>query len=266
MRSSDVLTRPDTTRAGPDERIVRRDLLRDAVFERLLTRILRLDYRRGQRLRLDGIATDMGVSRTPVREALVPLESLRLVSVQRYVGVVIAPWGVEDMVERLRIVQYMLGAPVSVPAARARQIACGPGAPLAYGDDHELDRVHDDGDESVERIGLLGPWEPGHIGRSASQAGVFAALSEWVLRQQGHPVSADWLAAQRPVLDRFYSKDVAPVHGIDVAAGSAERAELLTEAQAAAMVHDLRRATIALDAYADRTAEIGERFTHRRRS
>lgn len=266
MRSPAMVTRSSTEHppAPPnspdaDERIVRRDLLRDAVFERLLTRILRLDYRRGQRLRLDGIALDMGVSRTPVREALVPLEALRLVIVQRYVGVVIAQWGVENMVERLRIVQSMLDAPVVDPAFTAPQDdlvgACPPGP----------DRSDQDWGELSSRDRLLGPWNPAALAGSTSQAGVFAVISEWVLRQQGHPVSADWLAAQRPVLDRFYSTEVAPAHGIDTAVGSAERAELLLEAQAGASANDLRRAAIALDAFADRMADAGERFRHRRR-
>ena len=65
-------------RGGDDPNGIRRSLLRDAVFARLLDNVLRGVYRRGQRIRLDDIADDMGVSRTPVREALVPLETLRL--------------------------------------------------------------------------------------------------------------------------------------------------------------------------------------------
>ncbi|KQO60330.1 GntR family transcriptional regulator [Curtobacterium sp. Leaf261] len=206
--------------------ILRRNLLRDAVFQRLLTRILRLDYRRGQRLRLDAIAADMGVSRTPVREALVPLETLRLVSVQRYVGVVIAPWGVENMVERLRIVQNMLDVPASERAS----------------------------------IPSADVWDPAELERCASQVGLFAALAEWVLRRFGHPVSADWVASQRPVLDLFYSMDVASVHGIDISVGAAERGALLIDAQAAVLALDLRRAAVALDAFADDVVRVGDRF------
>ncbi len=95
----------------PDPNGIRRSLLRDAVFLKLLENVLRGVYRRGQRLRLDDIARDMQVSRTPVREALVPLESLRLVSVQRYVGVVVAPWSVGQMVERLRVARAMIADP-----------------------------------------------------------------------------------------------------------------------------------------------------------
>jgi hypothetical protein len=206
--------------------LVRRNLLRDEVFLRLLTRILRLEYRRGQRLRLDAIASDMGVSRTPVREALVPLETLRLVSVQRYVGVVITAWGVENMVERLRIVQNML----DVPPSERRMIT------------------------SAEA------WDPSELDGCSSQVGAFAAMAEWVLRRYGNPVSADWLASQRPALDLFYSVDIAAVHGIDMSLGTADRVTLLVDAQAAVLAHDLRRAVVALDAFADAVATIGDRF------
>jgi len=205
---------------------VPRNLLRDAVFSRLLSSILRGEYRRGQRLRLDTIATDMRVSRTPVREALVPLETLRLVHVQRYVGVIIANWGVENMVERLRIIQNMLDVPADA---------------IAQG-------------QSGDRF------DPSWVRDCLSEVGVFCVVAEWLLRRLARPVSADWIVSQRPALDMFYTSGVAQVHGIDMSVGAGERAELLMSMQAGAVEGDLRRVLLALDAFADGIAEVQLRF------
>lgn len=180
-----------------------RSLLRDAVFLRLLERILLGEYRRGQRLRLDALADDMRVSRTPVREALVPLEALRLVSVKRYVGVVIAHWSIEQMTERIRLGCAMLAEP-----------------PARAGD-------------STERF------DPSSIRDCLSEAGAFVEFGAWLLRRAGSSVSADLLAAQRPVLDVFYTDDVAAANGIDAVVDRRRRLRLLDRARDAAMDDDL---------------------------
>ncbi|WIB59500.1 GntR family transcriptional regulator [Curtobacterium sp. MCLR17_007] len=182
---------------------VPRSLLRDAVFLRLLERILRGEYRRGQRLRLEALADDMRVSRTPVREALVPLEALRLVSVQRYVGVVIAPWSVEQMQERIRLGCCMLAEPPATTGAT---------------DEH---------------------FDPAWIRDCLSEAGAFVELAAWLLRRAGSSVSADLLAAQRPVLDVFYTDDVALANGIDADVDRRQRLRLLDRARDAAERDDL---------------------------
>lgn len=233
MSDAVLMQRPETTTES-DGVVggVPRNLLRDAVFSRLLSSILRGEYRRGQRLRLDAIAADMRVSRTPVREALVPLETLRLVSVQRYVGVVIANWGVENMVERLRILQDMLRMIGHGTAERDRECA-GDG------------------------------FDPVVLRDCLSEAGVLALMAEWVLRRRGRPVSADWLASQRPALDMFYTVDVAAVHGIDMAIGRRERLGVLGRAQDAALADDLDGCIDALDDHAGAIAVVQERFLHR---
>ena len=121
-----VERRPNRRRIRkPEQLAVRRSLLRDAVFAILLENILLGAYRRGERLRLEDIADDLQVSRTPVREALVPLEALRLVVVQRYVGVVIAHWSVDHMVERLRIARSMLDEPPACAGAALTELRQG---------------------------------------------------------------------------------------------------------------------------------------------
>ncbi len=204
----------------PEPSGIRRSLLRDAVFLKLLENVLRGVYRRGQRLRLDDIADDMQVSRTPVREALVPLESLRLVSVRRYVGVVVAHWSVAQMVERLRIARTMIAEPASCSA------------------------------EPVMRF------DPATVRECLTEAGALVELGAWYLRRHGASVSADWLLAQRAVLDMFFTDDVAAANGIDavvgrrVRLGHLERAVLAAEQdrmpECAAALVDLATDLIAL--------------------
>lgn len=182
----------------PDPSAIRRSLLRDAVFLKLLENVLRGVYRRGQRLRLDDIANDMQVSRTPVREALVPLEALRLVSVQRYIGVVVAQWTVGQMVERLRIARSLVGEPPVAASA------------------------------TVERF------RPEWLDDCATEAGALVELGSWTLRRRGALISADWLVAQRAVLDMFFTDDVAAANGIDAVVGRRDRLRQVERALAAA--------------------------------
>jgi hypothetical protein len=217
--------RREPPRFEPD--FVPRNLLRDIVFVRLLTDILRGHYRSGQRLRLDTIAHDLRVSRTPVREALVSLEILRLVHVQRYTGVIIAEWGVENMVERVRVAEQLL---------------------------------------AVEPEQLPGPrrlFDPVPLRDCVSEAGAFAVLTEWVLHRVGRPISADWVASQRPAIDMFYRDDIAEGNGIDMTADPHARREALITAQGAAVSDDHERCRTVLLEYADMLAQVHERFQHR---
>lgn len=209
---------------GGEQDGIRRSLLRDAVFMRLLDLVLRGEYRRGQRLRLDTIAEDMRVSRTPVREALVPLESLRLVSVQRYVGVVIANWTVDHVVERIRIARSMIAEPLgsSVPSS---------------------DR-----------------FDPSLLRSCVTEGGVLVEMASWYLRRSGAVVSADWVLSQRELLDLFFVDDVAVANGIDVAVDRRARMHVVERARVAAAGDDLPRVRRELLALADGLITLPGRF------
>jgi DNA-binding GntR family transcriptional regulator len=211
-------------RGDDDPHGIRRSLLRDAVFARLLENVLRGVYRRGQRMRLDAIAADMRVSRTPVREALVPLESLRLVTVQRYVGVVVAHWTVDHMIERIRIARTMITEP-----------SVGP-APCA------------------DRFDVA--W----LRECATEGGVFVELGSWWLRRHGAAVSADWLLSQRAVLDAFFTDDVALANGIDAVVARRGRLSIAERATAAAERDALDECAAALVELADALIALPERF------
>lgn len=203
---------------------IRRSLLRDAVFARLLDNVLRGVYRRGQRIPLESIAEDMRVSRTPVREALVTLEVLQLVSVQRYIGVVIAHWTVDHVTERIRIARAMITDP---PAGSS---TCRDRFDVAW------------------------------LRECTTEGGAFVELGAWYLRRSGAVVSAEWLLSQRALLDAFFTDDVAVANGIDALVERRDRLRIVERATAAAERDDLDACARALVDLADGLIALPDRF------
>lgn len=81
---------------------IRRQVLRDEVEELILQRLLENRWAPGSRLSIDGLARDLEVSPTPVREAMVSLERSGLVEYVALRGYVVAPMlDAEHMVELL---------------------------------------------------------------------------------------------------------------------------------------------------------------------
>ncbi|HIY23739.1 MAG TPA: GntR family transcriptional regulator, partial [Candidatus Brachybacterium merdigallinarum] len=70
---------------------IRRQVLRDEVEELILQRLLENRWEPGARLSIDGLARDLEVSPTPVREAMVSLERSGLVEYVALRGYVVAP-------------------------------------------------------------------------------------------------------------------------------------------------------------------------------
>jgi DNA-binding GntR family transcriptional regulator len=70
---------------------VSRRVLADQVHELLTVRILDKHYQPGERLNIDALARDLGVSSTPLREALTRLVAERLVVASSFVGFAVAP-------------------------------------------------------------------------------------------------------------------------------------------------------------------------------
>ena len=71
--------------------VVRRQVLRAEVEELILQRLLESRWAPGARLSIDGLARDLEVSPTPVREAMVSLERSGLVEYVALRGYVVAP-------------------------------------------------------------------------------------------------------------------------------------------------------------------------------
>ncbi|WP_114856221.1 GntR family transcriptional regulator [Brachybacterium sp. YJGR34] len=71
--------------------VVRRQVLRAEVEELILQRLLESRWKPGSRISIDGVARDLEVSPTPVREAMVALERSGLVEYVALRGYVVAP-------------------------------------------------------------------------------------------------------------------------------------------------------------------------------
>ena len=69
----------------------KRQALRADVQEEIQNRLMQGDWRPGARLSIDGLARDLDVSPTPVREALAALERSELITYQPLKGFVVAP-------------------------------------------------------------------------------------------------------------------------------------------------------------------------------
>lgn len=82
------------------ERITQRGL-RDRVYDRVLDVLMGPDVEPGMRLSIDGLARTLGVSPTPVREALVQLERTGLVTREANKGYRVAPPLAGDQLEAL---------------------------------------------------------------------------------------------------------------------------------------------------------------------
>lgn len=97
----------------------------DLVFEHLQQRIVSGDLAPGDRIDPTEIAESLGVSRTPVREALLQLDSAGLVRRLPYRGVVVAELDLHlaEEVTALRIHLETLAARIAVPRLRDEDIA-----------------------------------------------------------------------------------------------------------------------------------------------
>lgn len=103
----------------PGREIERRGL-RDHVYERILTLLLRGDTPPGTRLSIDQIARRLGVSPTPVREAFVHLERTGLVTREALKGYRMAPpLGQEQLAELFTAREMLESTAARLAAARA---------------------------------------------------------------------------------------------------------------------------------------------------
>jgi DNA-binding GntR family transcriptional regulator len=101
-------------------RSVRQSLLSELVYEHLLGDIIGGRYQPGQRLHLDALADEFVISRTPVREALQRLTSLKFVDISRNARTTVAEWSVDDMRERAQVIGKVTAFAALAPNAGMR--------------------------------------------------------------------------------------------------------------------------------------------------
>jgi len=113
------MNRHDLAPAAPTAR-----RLSDQIATHLRARICRGDFQPGDRLVEAELSMEMGVSRAPLREALVTLQRDGLVEVTPYRGAIVANLGENDL-EEIRELRAALEA---IAARRAAEMAPGPTA------------------------------------------------------------------------------------------------------------------------------------------
>ncbi|WP_129661764.1 GntR family transcriptional regulator [Rothia uropygialis] len=79
----------------------KRQALRADVQEEIQNRLMQGNWRPGSRLSIDGLARDLEVSPTPVREALAALERSELIKYQPLKGFVVAPPLTSEQIDEL---------------------------------------------------------------------------------------------------------------------------------------------------------------------
>lgn len=147
--------------------------LSEDVFQHLASRIVDGDLAPGSFIRDVEIASDLHVSRTPVREALLRLERLGMVSIQPSRFTVVTPVTPEEIRESMEAAGYYAGAVARMAIARMNQEEKHEAVVLV----ETLDRVLDDPvSSSRTRLDLLT-----HLRRHASNR-VYQLLSDdWVI-------------------------------------------------------------------------------------
>ncbi len=93
-------------------------LLREVVYEELKKQILAGSITPGMRMMEVELAEDMGVSRTPVREAIRKLEKEGLVTIEPRKGAYASDISVKDMVDVLEVREELEGLSASLAASR----------------------------------------------------------------------------------------------------------------------------------------------------
>ena len=95
--------------------------MRDDVYEGLKQRIVELDLKPGEMLHEKELAAAFSVSRTPIREALIRLESDGLVKVSRGRGAQVTEVSLQNLKESFEIRSFLAGLVGQLVVARATE-------------------------------------------------------------------------------------------------------------------------------------------------
>ena len=95
--------------------------LREIVYEELKRQILVGEIAPGTRMMEVELAEDMGVSRTPVREAIRKLEKEGLVTIEPRRGAYASDISIKDMVDVLEVRQMLEGMAASMAAQKVTE-------------------------------------------------------------------------------------------------------------------------------------------------
>src|SRR6476661_6042561 len=83
----------------PQTPVIKRHTVTGSVAEELRRRIVSGEYEGGEQIRQETVAAELGVSRIPIREALLQLESEGLIVIHTHKGAVVASLTTDDAVD-----------------------------------------------------------------------------------------------------------------------------------------------------------------------
>lgn len=185
---------------------ISRERLSIDVHQELLRRINRGEYSPGQRLRDAELAEQLGVSRTPVREALLRLEREGFISAQKHLGFSVRPLLESDILEvyplvRLLECSALESSPIPNPArvTRLRELGRGLGA----GDEDPLRLI--ELDSAWHRAVVEGNGNQ-HLARVLADLKMILFRYEYSFMQLRGPV-AESLGEHEAILDALEERD-----------------------------------------------------------
>lgn len=130
---------------------LKRTMLRDDVYDALLEMLLTSQFSAGQSISIDSVARQLGVSPTPVREAMVQLEHTGLVSREALKGYSVAPPLTEEQIEQLADARSVLEVATTERAARLAETTL-PELRAAYEAHAEAVRILDERTRAGEEL------------------------------------------------------------------------------------------------------------------
>jgi DNA-binding GntR family transcriptional regulator len=171
---------PTKMAASPPQMPPRRASLGDDVYEALLTWLIGLKIAPGARINVDGLVKDLGVSQTPIRAALVRLESEGLVVKTHLVGYSAAPLPSRRRFEQIYELRRLLE-----PAAAAKAAgALAPADRAALSELHAAMAEPSSGDARLA-YGKFAGWDAAFHARIAT-AGGSELIAETLARLHTH--------------------------------------------------------------------------------
>lgn len=198
---NDDATGSATTLAG---RIQRRKTS-EHVVEHLLEQLFEGKLRTGQRVDIDSVAESLGVSRSPVREALVILERDGIVATRFHRGVHVAPFDADSIVDNFEIYGVLSGLAVSRLARRHT-----PEVLLEIR--HSVDQLGAAGDDPIRTEELIqeivrAQHIAGGSPRLRAELRTFSGFMPWVFRLAGGRSHERAHAGQVRVLEAIEAGD-----------------------------------------------------------
>lgn len=212
------------TQASPHGREINKGLLADAVYDRLLGDIIVGRYLSEERLNVDGIADEFGVSRTPVREALIQLSASGFVEVVRNSRTQVSAWTVCDIRDRLEVVGALVRLTVTDPRFQLEEL----------------------GERAYVQRQVAGPVSDVHL---------FLDLAEAIVRAGGNRAASGMLRGLVLPLRLFLALDVLIAHDIDLRPLREVRAADLTAAIGAFRTGDRAETEQLINKYVSALAE-----------